>query len=365
MHNLLLAADLGATKVDLVVFSSEAGHRAPLAQATRLAARYPSFEALAAEFLAQVDRPVDRAVLAVAGPVVGHRVTITNMPWEVDGIHILEALGLSSVVLLNDLEAIALALPLLGPGDLHTLNGGRPIPGGAIAVIAPGTGLGEAFLVWDGVRYIACASEGGHTGFAPANPFEVALLRYLQQRLDYVSYELICSGMGLPNIYAFLKDSGYAKEPAWLAGQLAGAQDPTPVIIDTALDSERPCDICVATLERFASILGAEAGNLALKVLATGGVYVGGGIPPRILSVLEGGQFWEAFWRKGQDSDLLRDIPVHVILNARAALLGAAAYGLELPYNQRAADPAAEAATDHPTKRAADEQGNRRPNLQI
>jgi glucokinase len=328
MHNLLLAADLGATKVDLAVFSPEAGHRAPLAQVTRLTARYLSFEALAGEFLAQVGHPVQRAVLAVAGPVVNHRITITNMPWEVDGIRTLEALGLSSVVLLNDLEATALALPLLGPGDLHTLKAGHPVPEGAIAVIAPGTGLGEAFLVWDGARYVACASEGGHASFAPTNAFEMDLLQYLQQRFDYVSCEMICSGLGLPNIYAFLKESGRAREPGWLARRLAAAPDPTPVIIDAALDPTRSCEICRTALERFAAILGSEAGNLALKVLATGGVYVGGGIPPRLLPVLERGQFWDAFWRKGQDSDLLRDIPVHVILNPQAALLGAASHGL-------------------------------------
>ena len=152
---------------------------------------------------------------------------------------------------------------------------------------------------------------------------------HLQQRFEHVSYERVCSGVGLPNIYAFLKDSGYADEPAWLAEQLAAADDPTPVIVNAALNGERPCELCVATLSTFVSILGAEAGNLALKVMASGGVYLGGGIPPRILPALEGKRFLEAFRRKGRMSDLLTRVPVHVILHPKVALLGAACHGLE------------------------------------
>jgi len=345
---MLLAGDIGGTKTNLAVFSPEAGPRAPLAEAIFTSARYPSLETLVREFLAQVGLPVERASFGVAGPVVAGRATITNLPWVIDGAQLQAALHLSSVRLLNDLAAIAHAVPILSPADLHTLNAGQMTPGGAIAVIAPGTGLGEAFLTWDGSRYRAHASEGGHTDFAPTNLFEIELLRYLREGLgfEHVSYERICSGMGLPNIYAYLKDSGYAEEPDWLAEQLAATDDPTPVIVgaalrqpfdgaqdkaqDTALDDERQCELCLATLNTFVSILGAEAGNLALKVLATGGVYLGGGIPPRILPALEQERFMEPFRRKGRFSALLARVPVHVILNPKTALLGAACHGLEL-----------------------------------
>ena len=324
----LLAGDIGGTKTNLAVFSPEAGPRAPLTEARFPSADYPSLEALVCEFLSQVDVKVERASFGVAGPVVAGRASITNLPWVMDEEQLQAALHLSSVRLLNDLNAIAHAVPFLESADLHTLNEGQPTPDGNIAVVAPGTGLGEAFLTWDGSRYRSRASEGGHADFAPTNPLEIELLRYLQHRFQHVSYERVCSGRGLPNIYAFLKDSGYADEPAWLAEQLAAADDPTPVIVNTAL--ARECELCVATLDTFVSILGAEAGNLALKVLASGGVYLSGGIPPRILPALEQGPFMQAFRNKGRMSDLLARVPVHVILNPKVALLGAACHGLEL-----------------------------------
>jgi glucokinase len=328
-HTVLLAGDIGGTKTNLALFSREAGPRAPLAEATFPSGRYPSLEALAQEFLAQVDLSADWASFGVSGPVVGGQAEITNLPWVMDEMQLAGVLGLSSVCLLNDLDAIAHAVPFLEPADLYTLNAAEPAPGEAIAIIAPGTGLGEAFLTWDGSRYEPQASEGGHADFAPTTPFEIGLLRYLLERFEHVSCERVCSGRGLPNIYAYLKDSGYAEEPAWLGDQLATADDPTPIIVNAALDREAPCELCVATLNAFVSILGAEAGNLALRVLATGGVYLGGGIPPRILPALESGLFMQAFRRKGRLSDLMARIPVHVILNPKVALLGAAYHGLE------------------------------------
>jgi glucokinase len=325
---MLLAGDIGGTKTNLAIFSSEAGPRAPLVEATFPSADYASLEALVREFLSLVDLKVERASFGVAGPVVGGQATVTNLPWVIQETQLEEALNLSPVRLLNDLEAIANGVPVLEPSDLHTLNEGQPAPGGAIAVIAPGTGLGEAFLTWDGSRYRAHASEGGHASFAPMDSLEVELLCYLQRRFDHVSCERVCSGIGLPNIYAFLRDTGYAEEPDWLAEELAAADDLTPLIVKGALDDESPCELCIATLNTFVSTLGAEAGNLALKALTTGGVYLGGGIPPRILPALEQDRFMEAFRRKGRMSDLLARMPVHVILNPKVALLGAACHGL-------------------------------------
>ncbi|MGZ3629618.1 MAG: glucokinase, partial [Ktedonobacteraceae bacterium] len=221
------------------------------------------------------------------------------------------------------------SIPHLDSQDLYVLNKGQAIPGGAIAVLAPGTGLGEAFLIWDGSEYKAHNSEGGHADFAPANSLQVELLRYLMVRFPHVSFERLCSGKGIPNIYDFLKDSGYAEQPQWLAEQLAAAQDRSPVIVNNALDKEHACELCVATLNTFVSILAAEASNLGLKVLATGGVYIGGGIPPRILSYLQNNQFMQAFTHKGRLTPLLTQMPVYVILNPKVALLGAAIHGFE------------------------------------
>jgi glucokinase len=329
---MLLAGDIGGTKTNLAIYSPEPPLGEPLAEKTFPSGNYPNLESLVREFLSEVDLKVDRATFGVAGPVVSGRATTTNLPWELEEERLRKALNLSSVHLMNDLEAKAQAIPLLKKRDLHILNQGRPVKGGTIALIAPGTGLGEAFLTWDGSRYRAHPSEGGHVGFAPANRLEAELLQYIRDRYQFghVSYERVCSGLGLPTIYAFLKDRGKAEEPDWLAEELAAADDPTPVIVNTALGKEKTCELCVTTLNIFASILGAEAGNLALKVLATGGVYVGGGIPPRILSALDDGRFMEAFMRKGRMSGLLVRMPVHVILNPKAALLGAAFRGLDL-----------------------------------
>ena len=325
---MLLAGDIGGTKTNLGVFSPDGGLRAPLVEATFPSGHYPSLEVLVSEFLAQLDIKVKRASFGVAGPVVAGRATATNLPWEMDQVQLQEALNIPTVRLLNDLAAIAHAVPFLEPSDLHTLNKGRAVPHGALAVIAPGTGLGEAFLTWDGSRYVTFPSEGGHADFAPMDALQVGLLNYLLGQDEHVSFEDVCSGRGLPNIYTYLRDSGHAKEPDWLADELAAAKDPNPIITQAALAGEP--ELCVATLNTFVSILGAEAGNMALKVLATGGIYLGGGIPPRILPALEGPSFMQALTSKGRFSDLLARVPVHVILNPKSALLGAACHGLEL-----------------------------------
>lgn len=326
---MLLAGDIGGTKTDLAVFSPEHGPRAPLARERFHSTDYTGLDLMAREFLRRVDLPVEYACFDVAGPVVGGRARLTNLPWLLDETALQEALGLESVRLMNDLEATANAIAHLVPADVHALSPGRPVSGGAVAVIAPGTGLGEAFLTWDGSRYHAHASEGGHCDFAPTDPTQIELLRYLRERFDHVSFERVCSGIGIPNLYDFLRDTGHAPESPELSSRLAAAEDPTPLIIQGAFDPQAPDKLCAATLELFVSILGAEAGNLALKTLATGGVYLGGGIPPRILPVLEDGRFIEAFRRKGRFAELLRDVPVHVLIEP-VPLIGAAAYGLAM-----------------------------------
>ncbi|MBI5304166.1 MAG: glucokinase [Chloroflexi bacterium] len=322
----LLAGDIGGTKTALAIYARDRGPHLPLAQAVFASKDYESLDALVREFLANQHLNLTRVCIDVAGPVVDQRAQVTNLSWVVDARRLSALLGNVPVCLLNDLEAIANAIPFLESADWETLNEGAPVEHGARAVLAPGTGLGEAFLTWDGEGYRAFPSEGGHADFAPTTALERDLLEYLQERMDHVSYERVASGMGLPNVYAFFKDVRRLREPAWLHKAIAAANDPTPVIVQAALESQ--VEICVATLNLFVAILGSEAGNLALKVLATGGVYLGGGIPPRILAYLKAKTFLERFTRKGRFAELLRRVPVRVILNPHAALIGAACYGL-------------------------------------
>jgi glucokinase len=337
---MLLAGDIGGTKTNLALYASKEDLRTPIREAKFPSARYATLAALVHDFLVQVDLPsdtkIERAVFGVAGPVVEGKAKITNLPWRMEEQQLQQALNIASVSLLNDLAATAQAIPLLKANDLLTLNEGKPEKHGTIGVIAPGTGLGEAMLTWDGAHYRVHPSEGGHSDFAPTNAFEVGLLVYMLEHMPHVSYEHVCSGIGLPNIYAYLKESGMFKEPDWLTEEMVKAADKSPVIVNTAMvtdetDAEdRMAAICEATVNAFVSILGAEAGNLALKTLANGGVYIGGGIPPRILPFLQKGDFFRAFTNKGRFSDMLSALPVHVILNPKIALIGAAAFGFDL-----------------------------------
>ncbi len=327
-QRVLLAGDLGATHTRLAIVSAGAGVRQPLASAEFRSADHANLTDLVQAFLSQVHIPVKRAVLGVPGPVVDGRARITNLPWTIDAEHLSKSGGFSDVVLLNDVQALGYALPLLEPEEMHTLNPGTPAPGAPNAIIAPGTGLGEAFVVFDGGKPRSYATEGGHTDFAPMDPRQVGLLEYMGTKFEHVSYERVCSGRGMPLIYDYLKESGFAEEPTWLKERLAAADDPNPVIVAAALQ-EPISALCRGVLDLFVSVLGAEAGNLALKVLATGGVYLGGGIPRRIITALDGRTFIDAFRRKGRLAPLLARIPVHVILLPQAALLGAATYGLE------------------------------------
>lgn len=325
---MLLAGDIGGTKTSLGIFAPGSGSLHALAEATFENARYPGLEAIVREFLAGMTMPVERACFGVAGPVVAGRPTvITNLSWVIDGDRLRDALNLSSVRLVNDLAATARAIPPLPPEDLHVLNKGEAVPEGNIGVIAPGTGLGEAFLMGDDGRYREYASEGGHADFAPNNALEVELLCVFAEKYGHVSYDRVCSGRGLPDIYRFLRDRKNEEEPPWLAAELADASDVVPVIVKAALDGKSV--LCEKTLALFLSILGAAAGNLALRVLTTRGLYVAGGIAPRILPLLERGEFMAAFRRKGRLSDLVGRVPVSVVLTPRAALLGAARIGLD------------------------------------
>ena len=329
----VLVGDIGGTKTILAIFSSEAGPRAALFEKTFSSTHYASLELIVQEFLAETDIPVQKACFAVAGPVVGGSAQITNLTWVVDGNALKEAFHLQSVALLNDLESVAYAVPVLQAEDIHTLCAGTPVAGGSIAVLAPGTGLGEAFLTDQNGSYHAHPSEGSHASFGPVGRLQIGLLEYLNaQGFRHVSCERVCSGgLGIPNLYAYLKSTGLYSEPAWLAEQLAASEDPTPVIFAAGQDEAQPCELASAVLDLFVEILAAEAGNLALKILSTGGIYLGGGISPRILAYLQKPNFLEQLRSKGRFYQMLANMPVHVILNAKAGLMGAAFFGLNLP----------------------------------
>lgn len=325
---MLLAGDIGGTKTVLALIPSKDAVRQPLLEDTYASAEFDSLEAIIADFLQQVDiNQVTSASFGVAGPVIDDEAEITNLPWVINAARVAGTFDICQVHLLNDLESIANAIPYLETSDLATINVGYVDPTGAIAVIAPGTGLGEAFLTWKGGRYQPHPSEGGHASFAPHSLEQRKLLGYLQARFGHVSCERVCSGSGIPNIYDFLRDTGRFKEPPWLRQALDAADDRTPIIAQAA--EAESADICVATMNLFVDILAGEAGNMALKVLATGGVYLGGGIPPRILPRLQQERFMETFKDKGRFTELLENVPIHVILNPRVALCGAAYYGLE------------------------------------
>jgi glucokinase len=328
---MLLAGDIGGTKTALAVYSADRGPRAPLAERIFPSGDYPSLEAIAREYIAEIDLPVTHACFAVAGPVSRGRATLTNLPWIVDESALQVALGLESVSLLNDVEAMAAAVPHLRPDEVRTVREGEPVPGGAIAVIAPGTGLGEAFLTWDGLRYHAHASEGSHVDFGPTSPQQTELLKRMQARWGRVSYERVCAGRSIPDLYDFLKDEGEMVESPAVREQLATVRDRTPTIMAAGLAQPDPDPLCNSALKLFTSILGTAAGDLVLSVLATGGLYIGGGIPQRMLPATTGhGElFLSTFQEKGRLSPLLARVPVHIIIEP-VALLGAAHHGLDI-----------------------------------
>ncbi len=330
---MILAGDIGGTKSLLAFYEPAAaagGPRHALDERSLPSRKYSSLAELLREFLAATKTKPARACLAVPGPVVERRSSTPNLPWPtVDARELSEVIGVE-VTLLNDLEATGYGIPTLRDDELRCLSEGTPQPaaaGGNAALIAPGTGLGECILFWDGQMHRPSASEGGHATFAPRNEMEIGLLRYLLRKHDHVSNDRIISGNGLVTIYEFLRDSGSA-EPGWLREELAQADDPAAAISRLALDGRS--ELCVRALDLWTAAFGAEAGNLALKALATFGVYLGGGITPKILPKLTDGTFLTAFRSKGRLSPLLEAMPVRIILNDKTALYGAARYALQI-----------------------------------
>jgi glucokinase len=323
----ILAGDIGATKTALALFDVIAGRPLRLAkQATFVSRDYPSLEAILGKFTA-ARAVLARACFGVAGPVEHGIAHLTNLPWVVDEQALAAALRTPSVSVINDLQAAAYGMLFVDPTQFAVLHAG---PGAALhatlAVIAPGTGLGEALLFWDGERYHAVASEGGHADFAPETDQEIELLRCLRQRFGHVSYERILSGDGIANVYAFLRK--HDSEPAWLAERLAHG-DRNAAITEIALAGQDRA--CVEAVDMFCAILGAEASNLALKGLATGGVIIGGGIAPKILPALQRGGLIARFTDKGRFSDWVGKLDLRVALDPRAPLLGAANWTIAPP----------------------------------
>jgi glucokinase len=324
---IILAGDIGGTKTNLGLFLQ--GKKRPL---LKVIETYSSREAIKLEniieqFLEKHPVSISSACFGIAGPVVNGRCKTTNLPWDVSEAQIKGFFGWEKVRLINDLTATGLGIPLLNSRELVSLNSVKIRKGKNLGLIAPGTGLGMALLIYQEGRFLSVSSEGGHADFSPNNEEEVKLWQYLHKRLGHVSMERVVSGPGLLNIYAWMKESWRHKEPEWLARKI-NEMDPARVITEAAIKKKNP--LCIEALNMFVSILGGVSGNLALTGMTTGGIYLGGGIPPKILSVLQKGLFMKAFTNKGRFKDLLGTIPVRVILNDKTALLGAASFALEL-----------------------------------
>ena len=322
---MILAGDIGGTKSNLALMEKKGDgfrpvfiHRYPNHEYTRFEDIIDDFLGRGRDFLSA--SPPGRIVAAgfgIAGPVIGRGVRITNLSWGIDADSLERQLRTRHIVLLNDLEATGYSLACLAPEDLCTLNKGVPAPQGTQALIAAGTGLGEAMLMWNGSRYAVVPSEGGHTDFAPRNEKEIELLRYMKTMHEFVSFELIVSGRGFLTLHEFLNKG--VRHPSFDEP----AADPAPEITRLGLDGS--CPVCVETLDLFVTLYGAEAGNLALKALARGGVFVAGGIAPKILPKIQEGRFFKAFCEKEKFQELLSHVPIQIVLNEEAPLLGAAA----------------------------------------
>jgi glucokinase len=322
---MILAGDVGGTKVHLALYGFEHGRLIHIRDERFPAHEFDGLEAIVRRFLSESACPaIDAACFGVPGPVRGGRLKLTNLPWVLDSRQLSAGLNITHLFLINDLEANGYGIPELTPEQVFTLNDGDAGVVGHRALVSAGTGLGEGVLVWNGKTHVPMASEGGHADFAARNPLEIELLLYLTKKLGgRVSFERVVSGPGLTNIYCFLRDEKHMEEPAWLRDRMT-AEDPNAVIGEVGEAGKS--ELCAKTLEMFCAAYGAEAGNMVLKVLAAGGMYLGGGIAPKILKTMQAGCFMQAFKDKGRLSDLLIQTPVRVILESRAALIGAAAF---------------------------------------
>jgi glucokinase len=320
---MILAGDIGGTHTRLAFFRNENGRFVPVYEHVFPSREFRGLDEIVVKFVAEARLVPESACFGIAGPVRRGRVEASNLPWIVDASTLARELQLDSVVLLNDLEAQAWGINCLGDADTVALNKIKGAAVGNRVVVAAGTGLGEAGLFWDGRQYHISASEGGHADFAPRNELEIELLRYLTNRFGHVSYERIVSGPGLVNVYMFLRDTHRGEEPAWLREEML-AGDPAAAVSRAALAGKSA--LAEQALNLMISIYGAEAGNMALKVLALGGVYLAGGIAPKILPRLAGPLFMQSFLSKGRMQPLLEAVPVYVITNEKTGLLGAACY---------------------------------------
>lgn len=326
---MIVAGDIGGTKTVLALYRDVSGKIEVVREEVFKSQDFPKFEQVLKQFLEKkASEKVTTICLGVAGVVKDGQSKTTNLPWFLDEQKLAKEFSVKQVRLLNDLQAAAYGMLFLGEDEMAVLNQGTGSERkGNIAVIAAGTGLGEGLLYWNGREHLPVASEGGHVDFAPQSDREIELLRFLRSEFGRVSYERILSGPGIFNIYRFLRGTGFSEEPDWLRKKLQ-IGDPSATITQVGL--ARGHELCVETLNLFASIYGAEAGNLALKTLGVGGVYVGGGIAPKILDKLKDGGFMRAFSNKGRYADFMKEIPVKIVLNSQAPLIGAAHYALRI-----------------------------------
>ena len=323
----LLAGDVGGTKTNLAFFRLDSGKLEMLHNERYHSADFPGLNAILREFLGGTkEKKPCAAGFGVPGPVRDGRAKPTNLTWGVDASEIATEFGIPHVAILNDLAANAYGISQLNASDFAVLQEGSSGAEGNRCVVSPGTGLGMAGLFWDGVRHRVWACEGGHADFAPRNNLQIALLEYLVKRYGHVSCERVISGLGIENIYEFLRDTGRGRENPKVAEEM---KSESPGAVIARWDHKGGCPMCSQTLDIFAACLGAESANMALKSMATGGVYLGGGIPAKMLPRLQVGGFLHAFNDKGRLSSIMEDIPVKVILNDQAALLGAARYAFD------------------------------------
>jgi len=323
----VLAGDIGGTNARVALVEICSTQARVLHEQRFRPGDFPGLAPLVQRFRTETGSDAERACFGVAGRVIDGRCRGPNLPWTINERELAAAIGIANISLINDFSAVGYGLARLGPGDLETLQPGEPVEHGVIAVIGAGTGLGEGFLVWDGARYRVEPSEGGHVDFAPRDDLEWRLLQSLRRKFEHVSYELVASGPGLVNIYRVLAATGLIPEGAAVRQEMDRG-DAAAVIMRHALaDSDA---LCAQALDVFISVLGAQTGNLALTVLALGGVYVAGGIAPRIIPKLKAGSFLSSFRSKGRLSDVVARVPVHVVMNPSVGLLGAAAVAAEL-----------------------------------